>query len=713
SCFGGSAFDQTCPTYVTATGTSAWTYNLPAAALTDGHTYSVTVETVDAIGNTDPSAATQSFTWDTTPPTISSASVAADGVTVTATWSENLDQSQAVPGSALSVTPNGGSAVAGTASAVTYPAANQTRFTLSAPIHQLDNLTLAYTKPGSGAVIRDTAATTGNAATSASGVSVANNAADDAPTSAALVSPAGGAQLATTTPTLTATFADPDANDTGLVRFELCSDSGCGTVLGGAFDSSTVANGANGSASVPAGRIAADGTYYWRAESVDASAQVSGYGSTRSFTVDTTAPAMSSATIGADGTTVTITWSENLDQSQPVAGSAFDVKANGGAPIAGTGTVTYPAPNELRFSLASPVAYLDSLVLDYSAPAGAKVRDAAQPTGNAAVSGSLGNGSIANGTADASPSVPALGAPADGARLDTATPQLSATFADPDANDTGSVTFELCSDASCATSLGTFSSGSVANGAAASATVPNGLVTADGTYYWRAQDVDSSSRPSSFGATRSFVVDTTAPTITSAVVGADGTSVTLTWSESLDQSQSVAASDLSINGIAGSGQIAYTNATTTTFSLSSPVHRLDTLTLAYAKPGSDPMIRDLAQPTGNAAASASGISVTNNAGDLAPTTPALVTPNAGDRVNTATPLLTATFADPDANDTGKITFEVCAASACSSPLATFDSTSTSIANGSNGSAAIPAGAITADGTYYWRAQNVDSASTAS
>ena len=83
--------------------------------------------------------------------------------------------------------------------------------------------------------------------------------------------------------------------------------------------------------------------------------------------------------------------------------------------------------------------------------------------------------------------------------------------------------------------------------------MPGGTITADGTYYWRARNVDSSSATSSYSATRSFVVDTTAPTASSATVAADGTTVTVTWSESLDSPQAVAGSAFSVNGIAGTG----------------------------------------------------------------------------------------------------------------------------------------------------------------
>jgi len=47
--------------------------------------------------------------------------VAANGTTVTITWSENLDQTQAVSGNAYAIAPNGGIGIAGTAAAISYP----------------------------------------------------------------------------------------------------------------------------------------------------------------------------------------------------------------------------------------------------------------------------------------------------------------------------------------------------------------------------------------------------------------------------------------------------------------------------------------------------------------------------------------------------------------------------------------------------------------
>src|SRR5256714_404986 len=186
------------------------------------------------------------------------------------------------------------------------------------------------------------------------------------------------------------------------------------------------------------------------------------------------------------------------------------------------------------------------------------VRDTALATGNPAATATLTNASITNSTTNVSPSTPTLVSPADAARVNTATPTLTATFNDPDTQDTGKVTFEVCTTSNCSSSLGTFDSTSttLAVNANGSAAVPGGYSLASGTtYYWRAKNVDSSAASSSFSAIQSFLVDTAAPTMSSATVAADGVTVTITWSENLDQTQAVPGSDFSIapNG-GGSGE---------------------------------------------------------------------------------------------------------------------------------------------------------------
>src|SRR5439155_13211701 len=117
--------------------------------LASGTPYYWRAKNVDSSAAGSSFSATQSFRVDTTAPTISSATVAADGVTVTLTWSENLDQTMAVPGTAFSVAPNGGAGIAGTAAAVSSPAGREGRFTLARTVHHHETDTLEYTEPGS------------------------------------------------------------------------------------------------------------------------------------------------------------------------------------------------------------------------------------------------------------------------------------------------------------------------------------------------------------------------------------------------------------------------------------------------------------------------------------------------------------------------------------------------------------------------------------
>ena len=86
------------------------------------------------------------------------------------------------------------------------------------------------------------------------------------------------------------------------------------------------------------------------------------------------------------------------------------------------------------------------------------------------------------------------------------------------------MTFEVCTDSSCSASLGTFDS-TTTNlnvGQNGSAAVPAGFNLQTATqYWWRAKSVDSSNASSPFSATRTFTVDTTAPSVSaSAAPGA-------------------------------------------------------------------------------------------------------------------------------------------------------------------------------------------------
>src|SRR5206468_205990 len=86
-------FTAACPNYVTATGTTSWSTTLGSAALVDGSSYALTVQTIDNAtnANTNNSAASSSFVYDNTAPTLSSLATNAAGTSLTLTYNESLD----------------------------------------------------------------------------------------------------------------------------------------------------------------------------------------------------------------------------------------------------------------------------------------------------------------------------------------------------------------------------------------------------------------------------------------------------------------------------------------------------------------------------------------------------------------------------------------------------------------------------------------------
>jgi uncharacterized repeat protein (TIGR02059 family) len=192
----------------------------------------------------------------------------------------------------------------------------------------------------------------------------------------------------------------------------LCADATCASPLGATFSSASgVANGTNGSAAVPAGRITADGTYYWQAQAKDDVNQASPWSAIRSFSVDTGAPSLQSAS--ATGTTLTLTFDEALDEGEVPDASAFAVTRNGS-----TLTVTNVSigGGVVTLTLSAAARNGDDVDVAYTKPgSGDTLRD---PSGNEVAS--FGPTAVTNGTANVAPNVAAPVSPANGANLATA-----------------------------------------------------------------------------------------------------------------------------------------------------------------------------------------------------------------------------------------------------------------------------------------------------
>jgi hypothetical protein len=106
------------------------------------------------------------------------------------------------------------------------------------------------------------------------------------------------------------------------------------------------------------------------------------------------------------------------------------------------------------------------------------------------------------------PSSPTLVSPADGARVSTATPTLTATATDPESDP---LTYKFQVDAD-----GNFASGAMTSSeqSTGSFTVPSGWGLANGgTYSWRAQVRDQYSAFTAWSSVRTFTVDTVPPLV--------------------------------------------------------------------------------------------------------------------------------------------------------------------------------------------------------
>jgi hypothetical protein len=301
-------------------------------------------------------------------------------------------------------------------------------------------------------------------------------------------------------PTLSASFSDPDAGDTGTVSFQICSDSACTAVVQGGSSPSGIANGADGSWSV-AGLT--QGTYYWRARTQDAAGNQSGWATTQQFTLDTTPPSNPTVTASpADGARLNHPPTLSAVYNDPSAGTGsltFELCATSSCSsplLTGSGTAGSLAAGAIG-------SWTPSFLVDGLYYWRVQSTDSAGNTS--------GWSSALSFTVDATPPDAPLLSGASGMRVQ-ATPALEARVDDPtDPGDSARIYVQVCSDADCTTLVTSGYSADVPSGTLAGWQVPSAL--ADGTYYWRALAEDSVGNRSDWSATRPFVVDTVPPAV--------------------------------------------------------------------------------------------------------------------------------------------------------------------------------------------------------
>jgi hypothetical protein len=493
--------------------------------------------------------------------------------------------------------------------------------------------------------------------------------------------PALGAVAAWTnlTPSLSATFSDPDAWDTGTLSFQLCTTSACTSVL----QSHTSASTANGATAAWTPTSLADGTYYFRARAQDSGGNQSSWSSASSFDVDSVAP------------TTTFVSPANATR---VNSLQLTVRF-GDSDAADSGTVSFQLCSD---ALCGTVVKSGS-VSGVAAAADATWTPASIADGTyywrASAQDQPGNTSgwstARSVTLDTTlPAAPVLGGPSDGANL-PAMPSLNATFADADAGDTGTIDFQLCSDAACASVVqtGTSSSG-LAEGTSGGWSPTAG----GGSYYWRASAVDAAGNVSAWSAIRSFAVDSSPPAVPSVAGPVNGSRIAVLTTLSATYSDPGAPT-------ASPGSITFQLCLTS--GCSAP---LASTTVAASSGGAAWLPQGLVDgtyywrtraedPAGNDSSWSPVDSFT-----LDTTPPSIVLPAGASPLRAgATPALSARVADPsDAEDAARIDIEICADVDCSEVLE--NGYSPTVAAGSE--ASWQSSALT-DGTYYWRMQAED------
>ncbi|NBU37618.1 MAG: hypothetical protein EBS32_05205, partial [Actinobacteria bacterium] len=354
---------------------------------------------------------------------------------------------------------------------------------------------------------------------------------------------------------------------------------------------------------------------------------------TNSSTVDQVAPVFQSATLNSAGTGLTLTYNETLS-STTAATTDFTVLVDG---VAATVSSRSVSGSTVVLTLSSAVSGSSTVTVAYSAPT---PNSAAS---NAAVQDSAGN-DAASLAATAVTNSSTVGPPTlRSAVLSSSGSVLTMTFSETLLglnNSTIQSLFTVYSDGSPVTVSGSSCCGSGSTYTINLSSVVTSNRTVTVSYAAPASDASTTNNAvqdasgadllsiTNFAVTNGSTVvgDTTAPTFSSAAVNSLGTSLTLTYNETLGSTTAGASSfTVLVDGNPVTVSSTSVSGTGVVLTLSSAVSAGQTVTVAYAAPSSSSGTSNAAvqDAAGNDAASLTTTSVTNSstAGpDIAPPT---------------------------------------------------------------------------------------------
>ena len=602
------------------------------AALTEASTTTVTV-TVTAEDTTTTGTYTIAVTRapDTTAPSLSTATV--DGDELTLTYSETLDADSVPDKSAfgVSVTDSVTSTTATPAVSDVDVTGVEVTLTLAAAVRRGDTVTVSYTVPdeaNSEAVIQDTAAL--NAA-ALSSQTVTNNTAKAADATLAALAVAAGETALSLSPAFDATettYSASVAHETTAVTVAATTtDSRASVTLPTDDDSLTEGVQVNldvGDNTVSVTVTAEDGS------------TTSTYTVTVSRADETDPPQLSTATV--DGTDLTLTYNEALNEGSKPAAGDFAVSVTDSVTSA-VSAVAVTAVNvdgsDVELTLGTAVRSGDTVTFDYT-PGTDPVEDLA-----ANDAASLDDQAVTNNTAAASDATLDVLSLADAGGAAVALSPVFGSVQDITSTYTAQVANEVAVVTVTATGADTRAGVVIAPADSdtdtehhqadlaaalteASDTTVTVTVTAEDTTTTRAYTITVTRAP-----------DTTAPSLSTATV--DGTELTLTYSEALDTGSEPATSAFSVSvtdSVTSTTATPAVSAVDVTgadvkLTLAAAVRNNDTVAVSYTVPdeaNSEAVIQDTA--TNNAAALSSQ-TVTNNTAKAADATLAALAVAAG------------------------------------------------------------------------------------
>jgi hypothetical protein len=333
------------------------------------------------------------------------------------------------------------------------------------------------------------------------------------PSNPTLVSPASGANLNTTTPTLS--WNSVSENSLPVLYYAAVSDNS-------SFPYENRSSGWISATSWVISPALTEGVWYWRVQAKYNAGNVGVNSSSHSFRVDVTAPSIPSLVWPTNGeninvTTPTLDWSDVADLSSPV-------------------TYGVQVDNDSDFS--SPIVNVTGLAASvYTIPTLAEGRwywraNAKDNAGNVGA-----NSSSQSFRVDVTaPLAPSLVSPADGSNLNTTTPTLS--WNSVSENSLPVLYYVAVSDNS-SFPYENRNSGWIS----ATSWVVSSALT-EGVWYWRVQAKDNAGNVGANSPSQSFRVDMTAPSSPSLVWPAPGENIndntpTLDWSDITDPSMPI------------------------------------------------------------------------------------------------------------------------------------------------------------------------------